>query len=135
MASKRTWVVELISQIVKDIPTAKASPMVVAEVIVERLMEEGLLNLGYGDADVDRVVDKFTDTFGTTKVSKNDRFAAHRLTKKYGGQAVCGIVQLLADNNTQKYAPVVGSITQLEEKWVSVMHFLRNIKGEEVINV
>lgn len=127
MSSRKTWVVELIAQIVKDTPTA--------EIVVDRLMEEGLLHLGYGNADVDMVVQKFTDTFGTTKVSKYDRFAAQRLVAKYSGQAVCGIVDLLAQNSTEKYAPVVGSIAQLETKWVSVLHFLRSLKGEEVVDV
>lgn len=128
MQSKRKYVTELITQIVGNKQTA--------EIVVERLMEENLLVLGYGDADIDKVVMKFTDTFGTTKISKTDRFAANRLCKKYGSQAVVGIISLLAENNTQKYAPVVGSITQLEAKWISVLHFLRNLpKDDDVIDV
>jgi hypothetical protein len=129
MATKRQWVVELVQQTVScDVPTA--------EMLVDRLMEEGLLNLGYGDADIDAVVQKFTDTFGTTKVSKYDRFAARRLTTKYGRQAVCGIIDLLGSLSTEKYAPVVGSITQLEDKWVSVLNFLRKQNGKnEVVDV
>lgn len=126
--SKKDWVVELIAQIVKNAPTSAASKT--AELIVERLMEEGLLNLGYGDKDVDRVVQKFTDTFGTTKTSRQDRWAANRLCAKYGVQAVCGIIQILSENSTEKYAPVVGSITQLEAKWVSVLNFVRNLEQE-----
>lgn len=122
MADRRAWVVQLVTQIVKDEPTA--------EMVVDRLTEEGLLHLGYGNADVDIVVKKFTDTFGTTKVSQADRFSAHRLTKKYGSQAIVGIVQLLAEHSTEKYAPVVGSIAQLETKWVSVVNFLRNISAD-----
>lgn len=124
--SRKDWVVDLVTQIVKDRPTA--------EMVVERLTEEGLLHLGYGNAEVDIVVDKFTDTFGTTKTSKADRFAAHRLVRKYGAQAVVGIVALLAENSTEKYAPVVGSITQLETKWVSVLNFLRKLDKEEPID-
>lgn len=123
--SRKTWVVEVVASVVGDIPTA--------EMVVERLMEEGVLHLGYGDAEIDIVVQKFTDTFGTTKVSKADRWAANRLVKKYGSQAVCGIVDLLAKNSTRKYAPVIGSIAQLEEKWVSVLNFLRNINSDEEV--
>lgn len=124
--SRKTWVIELVTQIVKDKPTA--------EMVVERLEEEGVLHLGYGDADVDRVVQKFTDTFGTTKVSRHDRFAAHRLVRRYGAQAVCGVVDLLGQSMGQKYAPVVGSITQLEDKWVNALNFLRqHRKDSEVI--
>ncbi len=106
-----------------------------AELVLERLEEEGVIHLGYGNADIDMVVEKFTNTFGTTKVSKYDRFAAQRLVRKYGSQSVVGIISLLGANSTEKYAPVVNNITGLEEKWASVLNFLRNVKGDEVIEV
>jgi hypothetical protein len=130
--SKRDWVVALLADIIKD---GAAQPTPTAEIIVERLTEEGLLHLGYGNAEIDIIVDKFADTFGTTKTSKYDRFAARRLGDKYGTQAVCGIIGLLGQNADARYAPVVGSITQLEEKWVSVLNFLRKQANEsEVID-
>lgn len=127
MSRSKDWVVKLVTQIVKDKPTA--------EMVVDRLMEEGVLHLGYGDADIDEVIRVFTDTFGTTKVSNTDRFAANRLVRKYGAQSVVGIIRLLEVNNTERYMPVVGSIAQLETKWVSVLNFLRNVQsnGDEVI--
>lgn len=129
--SKKAYVVEMITSILNS-STAKQE----AEMIVERLQDEGLLALGYGDADVDKVVMKFADTFGTTKVSKTDRFAANRLVSKYGSQAVVGIIGMLAEHSQEKYVPVVGSVTQLEDKFVAVMHFLRNLdKGEETIQI
>lgn len=128
MSSRKIWVVELVTQIVGNKSTA--------EVVVERLMEEGVLHLGYGNADIDKVVEQFKDTFGTTKTSKYDRFAANRLVAKYGSQAVVGIICLLGEHRDEKYAPVVGSIAQFETKIVSVIHFLRTLpKGEEVIQV
>ena len=123
MSRCKTWVVNLIEQVVRDRPTA--------EMVVERLMEEGVLHLGYGDADVDNVVEQFKETFGTTKVTNTDRFAANRLVSKYGVQSVVGIVKLLAQHSTERYAPVVGSIAQLETKWVSVLHFLRTRRDQE----
>jgi hypothetical protein len=122
----------MLSQIVKGSPSERVQT---AEMIVDRLMEEGLLNLGYGNADVENIVVTFTDTFGTTKVSKQDRFAAHRLAQKYGSQAVCGIIRLLAEKSTEKYSPVVGSVAQLESKWVNVLNFLRTTDSDEVIQV
>lgn len=123
MSRSKDWVVKLVTQIVKDKPTA--------EMVVDRLMEEGVLHLGYGDADIDQVISTFTETFGTTKVSNIDRFAANRLVKKYGAQSVVGIIKLLAQHSTERYAPVVGSIAQLETKWVSVLHFLRTRQDQE----
>jgi len=128
--TKRAWVAELVMSVTRcNAPTA--------EMLVERLVEESLLNLGYGDADVDKVVMAFTDAFGTTKVSKYDRFAANRLVRKYGAQSVVGIVQLLAQRSTERYAPVVNSVVALENKFVSVRNFLaKQIQsGEEEINV
>lgn len=125
--SRKSYIVDLINDEIND--------RGLAEVVVERLQEEGLIVLGYGDADVDRIVTKFEETFGTTKVSKSDRHAANRLAKKYSSQSVCGIIQLLAEHGDEKYAPVVGSIVQLENKLVSVLHFLRHLdKGDETIH-
>lgn len=133
MSSKRDWVIGLVANMLNSNPT---NAMQEAEMIVDRLMEEGVLHLGYGNADVDAIVNSFTDSFGTTKVSRGDRFAAHRLAGKYGSQSVVGIITLLAENSQNKYAPVVGSVTQLEDKWVSVLNFLRKTKdSEEIIDV
>ena len=115
--NRRDWAIGVVADIVGD--------RIKAEIVVDRLDEEGVLHLGHGDVDVDRVVDKFTDTFGTTKTSKYDRFAAKRLVDKYGTDAVVGIIGLLSQRSTEKYAPVVNSISQLETKWVSVLSFLR----------
>lgn len=128
MNGRRKYVVNLIA-------TLLSGDTITSEVIVERLQEEGFLHLGYGNADIDIVVQKFADTFGTTKVNKTDRYAAGRLVGKYGSQAVCGIVQLLGEHRDEKYTPVVGSVTQLEEKIVSVINFLRNRSNDEVIQV
>lgn len=117
-----------------DLITSFTGDAIKAELIVERLQDEGLLVLGYGDAEVDQIVEKFKDTFGTTKVSKYDRFAAQRLAKKYGSQAVVGIMQLLADNSNEKYSPVVNSVAEFESKIPSILNFVRNIKGEEIID-
>jgi len=135
--SKKDWVVKMIAQIVQDSFRSKNSPAgATAEIIVDRLMEEGLLNLGHGNADIDKVVMAFTDSFGTTKVSRYDRFAARRLVAKYGEQSVRGIIKLLADNSTEKYAPIVRNVAQLEEKWVSVLNFLRKTGSQDdVIDV
>lgn len=125
--SKREYILEIVEKLVGDKPTA--------EMVIDRLQEEGVLHLGYGNVDVDRIVEKFTETYGTTKVSKYDRFSAQRLANKYGSQAIVGIIDMLASLNGEKYAPVVNNVSQLEEKLPSILNFLRKQKGEEVIDV
>lgn len=123
----RKDILELVTKLVGNAQTA--------ETVVNALSEAGVLHVGFGDAEVDIIVDKFKDTFGTTKTTKYDRFAASRLAKKYGSQAVVGVIDLLASKSGEKYVPVVGNVSQLEEKWVSVLNFLRNSsKGAETID-
>lgn len=124
--NKEQYVIDTIAKIIGG-PNAVIS----AQLIVQRLQDEGLLNLGYGNADIDRVVKTFADTFGTTKVSKADRYAANRLVTKYSAQAVSGIISLLGSKNQEKYCPVVNSVADLENKWVSVMSFLRKNEGQD----
>lgn len=124
---RKQYIIDLIATIVRDKPTAI--------MVVERLQEEGLLVLGYGSSEIDNVVQKFTDTFGTTKTSKYDRFAASRLVNKYGGQAICGIIGLLSEHSTEKFAPRVNNLSELESKFISVMHFLRTLKSDETLDI
>ena len=125
--SKKKMVVDTLTRLLGNKETA--------EMVVEVLNDEGWLHLGHGDADIDRVLSKFSETYGTTKTSNSDRFAANRLTSKYGAQSVCGIIDMLAAANGQPYAPVVNSVTELENKWVSVLTFVRKNKGSEEIQL
>ena len=122
--NRRQYIVDIITNIVGNSANA--------EMVIERLEQEGVIHLGYGDADVDAIIEKFKTTFGTTKTSKQDRWAAHRLTQKYGSQAVVGIIGLLAQHSNEQYCPVVNNITELEGKWVSILNFLRSTDGEEI---
>lgn len=124
--SKIAWVEELIAGVTGNSVTAK--------MVVDLLMEEGLLNIGYGDSEIDNVVEQFKEIFGTTKATRSDRFAASRLVRKHGAKSVVGIAKLLAANSQEKFAPVVGSVSQLETKWPNVVNFLRNVsRSEETI--
>lgn len=105
--------------------TSLVGDRLTAEMVIERLNELGYMQLGYGNSDVDSIVSTFLETLGTTKASRADRFAANRLAKKYGAQSVNGIVRLYAGLRDDEYAPVIGSVTQLEDKWVNVMSFIR----------
>lgn len=124
---RKEYILDLITKVVRDKPTA--------EMVVEVLQAEGLLVLGYGSSEIDNVVQKFVDTLGTTKTTKYDRFAASRLVKKYGEQAICGIIDLYGKSATEKFAPRVNNLTELEAKMPSILLFLRNVKGTEELDV
>lgn len=125
--SKRDWVVELVTKVVGTKATA--------EMVLDVLIEEGIVNLDYGDMDIGRIVTAFTETFDTTKTTKYDRFAAKRLASKHGVQAICGIIVLLGKKRDEQFTPVVANIADLEKKWVNVMNFLRTNQEPEVIDV
>lgn len=123
---KRIRVVKLIMDVTHcDEPTAT--------MLLERLMEEGLLILGHGDSEVDLVVEQFKLSFGTTRTGRQDRWAAQRLVREHSSRAVVGIIRMLASLSGEQYAPVVNSVTELEQKWVSVVTFLRKHQPSEEI--
>lgn len=124
--NRRDFIIDLITEITED--------KVKSGAILAVLEAEGVAHLGYGEPEVDQILTKFKHTFGNTKTTKYDRFAAHRLAQKYSPQAVSGIIDLLGQKSQEKYAPVVGSVVQLEEKWVSVLNFLRK-QDDEVIQL
>ena len=100
-------------------------PEITADMLIDALREEGVLNVGYGKPDINAVVSKFTEVFGTTKTTKMDRNAANRLVTKYGVKTILFAIDTLAANMDKPFCPIVNNITQLENKWASVMNFLR----------
>lgn len=119
------YLLQAVTKITKD--------EVIAKMVLDRLTEEGVLHVGYGNVEVDKILAKFSDTFGTTKASKFDRFSASRLAGKYGVQAITGIMELLSTNSDEKYAPVVNSVKEFEDKMPSILNFLRKLdKGDEL---
>lgn len=125
---RKEYAIKVILDVVKDRPTA--------EMVLERLQDEGLLHLGHGNTDIDQVVGAFQETFGNTKTTRYDRFAANRLTTKYGAQSVVGVIKLLSSLKDDQYVPVVSNVAQLEDKWVAILNFVRK-KGQsgEVIEI
>lgn len=112
-----------------------SSPEITADMIIDALREEGVLNVGFGDSDVNAITSKFSEVFGNTKTTKQDRSAAVRLGKKYGVKTVIYAINALAANIDRPYVPVVNSVAQLETKWVSVMNFLRaNVQIEKPLD-
>lgn len=116
--SKKDHIIETIMQIVHDELTAR--------MVYERLRDEGVINIGYGDNDIDRVVEAFKESYGITRISRYDRYSASRLVKAHGVQSVVGVIKLMGQAQGDRYSPVLNNIQQLEDKWVSVINYLRN---------
>lgn len=125
--SRRDYILDILTTIIGD--------KVKAEVVLERLEDEGVIHLGYGIQEIDQIVEKFTTVFGTTKTTKYDRWAAGRMAKKYGAQAVCGIIGLLGKFSQEKFAPVVNNVTELENKMPSVLNFIRNVSDNREVDL
>lgn len=111
-----------ITDVIRSVGVEKTT----AEMIVERLEEEGVLHLGYGDADIDLVVDAFRNYLSVSKITQQDRWAAARLTKVHGSKAVMDVVKMYA-TATGQYKPVINNIVELENKFQSVLSFLRKM--------
>lgn len=120
---KRDYITKAIDSLVGD--------KKLSEAIVDKLVEEDLISLSFGNKEVDEIVTAFKTTFGTTRASKYDRFAAKRLSDKNGVKTVVQMIQILGTRMDLPYAPTIGSVSQLEEKWVSVVKFLRKTRHEE----
>lgn len=119
---KRDYITKAIDSLVGD--------KKLSEAIVDKLVEEDLISLSFGNKEVDEIVTAFKTTFGTTRASKYDRFAAKRLSDKNGVKTVVQMIQILGTRMDLPYAPTIGSVSQLEEKWVSVVKFLRKTRHE-----
>lgn len=83
------------------------------------------------DPDVQTIIEAFQTAFGTTNVTKYDRWSAKRLHAKYGAANVIKVINALAPLTGEKFAPVVNSVQELETKLVSVSKFL-NTKSNEI---
>lgn len=90
----------------------------------------------YGNPDIATVVEAFKKAFGTTKVSRYDRYAAKRLAEKHTADKVVHLINALAAGADDQYAPSINSVSQLEEKLVSVVQFVKKkIDSNKVINI
>lgn len=123
--SKKDDAVQIVNSIIKDESVASA--------IVYRLIEEGIIpmkNIAFGDKDLNSLISTFKECFWTTKTSRYDRYAGERLIKRHGIKTVEGVVKTLSQRSNEKFAPTVNNISQLEEKWVSVIRFLSTNEEE-----
>lgn len=108
----------------------------VATPIIDQLIMDGVISLGYaGDPNVSGVVDHFQMAFHTTAPIKTDRYAASRLTKRHGLGPVVYFIQELSKRRSEKYAPVVNSLTDLERKWPQVERFIGTTPSTDGLDV
>lgn len=122
---------ELVIKIITDVGVAKP----IAEEIVRRLGDEGLLmQPSFGDKTVSRIVGTFKEAFGTTKTSRYDRYAASRLATRYSADQVCQIIVLMAGAAAEPYAPVINNVSELENKWVSVLAHIKKQYNNSELN-
>lgn len=89
----------------------------------------------YGDHNINKIINTFTESFGTTKSTKYDRLAAKRLYEKHGLAPICGAIKALANYQSDKYSPVTNNVSQFEEKLPSIAKFLNSKSNEQVIEL
>lgn len=83
--------------------------------------------------DVQAIVDAFSESFGNTKTSQYDRFAAKRLADKYGADAIVKVISSLA-RAADKFAPSVNSVSDLDKKFPQIGRYLTSLNnGGEII--
>ena len=103
--------------------------------IAEALVDAGYVTLKFGDKDVSAVVEAFKAAFGTTGSNRYDRYAAKRLTGRYSVLEIKRVISVLAEHQGDQYCPVIGSVLQLEQKWVSVGRYLTRLQSDSEIAV
>lgn len=96
---------------------------------------EPKLPVSYGNKDVNAIVEAFKQSFGTTKTTKYDRWAAKRLSDAYGTDNIVKVIQALADISRDKYTPVVNNVAQLEQKWNSVGKAIANQSNNAMVDL
>lgn len=89
----------------------------------------------YGNHEVNIIVDSFKANFGTTKVTKYDRFAAKRLADKHSAPGMVTVIAALSASTQDKYSPSVNSISQLEDKLPQVIKFLKSKANDQEIEL
>lgn len=99
--------------------------------LAESLIDEGFVVFRAHDSEVDQIIIAFSKSFGTTSVSRYDRYSATRLIKRYPAKELIKIIEILAQHRGDTYCPVIGNIRQLEIKWVSVQRFLTTLSTND----
>ena len=73
----------------------------------------------YGNSEINLLFEEWHKNCGfkiSSKVKLN-RFACNRLLKSKGLDAVLKVLPIVAESNSDKYAPSIANFMDLEEKW------------------
>lgn len=89
----------------------------------------------YGNKDVNKVINTFVESFGVTKTTKWDRFAAKRLSDKYTANKISEVIVALSAVQGEKFAPSVRSVSQFEEKLPNIISYFKKRTNDQVINL
>lgn len=106
------------------------------EALLDKLIEEGVVNAFFGNQEVGEVLEAFKSQFNTTAISKYDRFAAKRLADRHGVGNIIKVITSMATLSDRQFAPSVNSVSELERKWVSCLSFLKKqVDSSEVVEL
>lgn len=89
----------------------------------------------YGNPEVNSIVNTFKESFGTTKTTKADRFAANRLAKKHGAESIAQAIKAFSAHAHEKFAPSVNNVAEFDNKLPSIVKFMSNKSSEQEINL
>lgn len=82
---------------------------------------------------IDSLINKFRDVNPSYKKlfsNKTERAAMERMVKEHGEDKVSQIIDVLPQTNQEKYAPVISTPYQLENKMGNLIAFLKREKGQ-----
>jgi len=99
------------------------------------LLDQGFVTFKTNENETEEVCQAFKKSFGTTSVNRYDRYAANRLLTKYSVNELIQLIEILSQHKDDKYCPVISSIKQLEDKWISVRRFIKTLTIEKDIKV
>ena len=92
--------------------------------IFTEALKENTAQVEYGNPEINTLLKAFSDTFGTTKTSRFDRYAAKRLITKHGADKILTLISELRKMAESKFAPSVNNVSDIETKWVQIIKFL-----------
>lgn len=96
-----------------------------ATTVIQALVAHDMVREVYiPSSAVETLCSSFKTLYGLTKISRYDRFAAHRLIKRYGLIPMTNLITALHDHQADTYCPVVNGLVDVERKLPAIRHFI-----------